>query len=113
MVTTVSAAYLRNVGGVSRLSLIWTIMGADEQVDLGQRRWQRLYTNLVVWILVRKPECVRIVAGRGTQLNDGGMAVDAGIELEVGDRVDIELPMSDSQPPLRYEAVVRNRVGYR
>jgi len=87
---------------------------AEERVDLGQhqRRWQRMHTNLPVRIFVRTPDCVRIVDGRGTELNDGGVAVYAATELEIGDRVDIELTKPDSEPPLRLSAVVRNRTGY-
>jgi PilZ domain len=87
---------------------------ADARADLGhyQRRWQRLHTNLPVRILVKTPDCVRIVDARGTQLNEGGVAVYAGVELEIGDRVNVELTMPDSQAPLRLTAVVRNRTGY-
>jgi len=87
---------------------------AEERVDLDQhqRRWQRLHTNLPVRIFVRAPDCVRIVDGHGTELNEGGVAVYAGAEIEIGERVDVELTMPDSEPPLRFTAVVRNRTGY-
>ncbi len=87
---------------------------ADGRVDFSQhqRHWQRLNTNLPVRILVRTSECVRIVDGRATQLNEGGLAVCAGVELEIGDRVEIEVIMPDSDPPLRFTAVVRNRADY-
>ena len=84
------------------------------QRDLGQhqRRWQRLHTSLPVRILVRTPDCVRIIDSHGTQLNEGGLAVYAAVELEIGDRVDIELTMPDSASPLRFRVVVCNRTGY-
>ena len=86
----------------------------EERVDLDghERRWQRLHVNLPVRILVKTPDCLRIVTGRGAELNEGGMAVYVGVELGIGDRVDIELPAPDSSPPLRLAAVVRNRRGY-
>ena len=85
-----------------------------EGIDLlhYQRRWQRLHTNFPVRILVRTPDCLRIVDGRGTELNDGGLAVYAGAELEIGEMVGVELGMPGSEPPLRLAAVVRNRRGY-
>lgn len=86
----------------------------EEPVDLDghERRWQRLHVNLPVRILVKTSEYLRIVTGRGAELNEGGLAVYVGVELEIGDRVDIELPAPDSSPPLRLAAVVRNRRGY-
>jgi hypothetical protein len=86
----------------------------EERVDLEdyKRRWQRLYVNLPVRILVRSPHCFRIFTGRGAELNEGGMAVHVGVELGIGDHVGIELPAPDSSPPLRLAAVVRNRKGY-
>ena len=71
-----------------------------------------MHVNLPVRILVRTPDGIRIVNGRGTELNEGGVAVYAGVELGIGDRVGIELPVPDSGAPLRLTAVVRNRKGY-
>jgi hypothetical protein len=86
----------------------------EERVDLVdyERRWQRLHVNLPVRVLVKTPDCLRIVSGRGTELSEGGVALYAALELEIGDRVEVELTDPDSGPPLRIRAVVRNRAGY-
>lgn len=54
----------------------------------------------------------RIVHGRGRQINEGGMGVYAGVELRVGDRVEVEFSPPDSSLPIRVGAVVRNRDEY-
>jgi len=86
----------------------------EEPVDLGgyERQWQRLHVDVPVRILVKTPDCLRIVSGRGAELNEGGIAVYVAVELGIGDRVDIELTAPDSGPPLRLAAVVRDRRGY-
>ena len=86
----------------------------EKRVDLGEyeRRWHRLHVNLPVQISVKSPDCLRIVTGRGSELNEGGLAVYVSVELEIGERVVVELPAPDSGPPLRLEAVVCNRRGY-
>jgi hypothetical protein len=40
------------------------------------------------------------------------VALYAALELEVGERVELEFPDPESGPPLRIGAVVRNRTGY-
>lgn len=85
-----------------------------ERVDLDgyERRWRRLHVILPVRMLVKTPDCVRILTGRGTEVNQGGMAVYVAVELGIGDRVEVELPAPDLNSPLRLAAVVRNRTGY-
>jgi hypothetical protein len=76
------------------------------------RRWPRYKINVPVRVVVQKPEKTVIVSGRGTELNEGGMAIFAGIELRVGQRVEIEFtPPYDGQP-LRVRSTIRNRNGY-
>lgn len=48
------------------------------------------------------------VAGRGTEISEGGMALYAGIPLELGDVMEIEFQTDRKRIP----AVVRNRSGY-
>lgn len=90
------------------------------------RRWQRYHLNVPVRVIVRKTikttlfdgtqresTNVVVVNGRGTELNEGGMAVFAGIELSVGERVQVEFtPPRPPSRPLRVPAVVRDRLGY-
>ena len=76
------------------------------------RRWPRYKINVPVRVVVQRPDKTVIVSGRGTELNEGGMAIFAGIELRVGQRVEIEFtPPYDGQP-VRVRSTVRNRSGY-
>jgi hypothetical protein len=76
------------------------------------RRWPRYRINVPVRVVVQRPDKTVIVSGRGMALSEGGMAIFAGIELKVGQRVEIEFtPPYDGQP-LRVCGTVRNRNGY-
>ena len=81
-------------------------------LDHYERRWSRLNLNIPICVLVQRPDRLYIVSGRGTQLNKGGVALYAPLELEIGERVELEFPDPASVPPLRIGAVVRNRAGY-
>ncbi len=76
------------------------------------RRWPRYQVNLPVRMLVRKPGLFRMAHVRGQELNVGGMAVYAIVELGIGDQVQLEFPLARSQQPIRLEATVRNRVDH-
>ena len=83
-----------------------------ESLELYERRWRRLHVNMPIRVLVRKPDCLYIVNGCGTELSEGGVALYAAFELNVGDWVEIELTDPGSGPSLRMSAIVRNRRGY-
>jgi hypothetical protein len=72
------------------------------------RRWQRYPEELRVRIL----PCSRLpaiaVPGRGVGLSQGGMALQAGVDMELDDLVEIEFP---TPHPVRVMAAVRNRNG--
>jgi PilZ domain len=72
------------------------------------RRWQRYPEELRVRIL----PCSRLpaiaVPGRGAGLSQGGMALHAGVDMELDDLVEIEFP---TPHPVRVMAAVRNRNG--
>jgi hypothetical protein len=76
------------------------------------RRWPRYQINLPVRMLVRKPGLFRTAHVRGQELNAGGMAVYAIVELGVGDQVQLEFPLVRSQQPIKLKATVRNRVDH-
>jgi hypothetical protein len=48
------------------------------------------------------------VTGRGTGLSQGGMALHAGVDMELGDLIEIEFP---TPHPVKVMATVRNRNG--
>jgi hypothetical protein len=77
------------------------------------RRWPRYKIDVPVRVLVQKPEKTVIVAGRGTELNEGGMGIYAGMELRVGQRVEIEFTPPYHGQPLRVRSVIRDRTGYK
>jgi hypothetical protein len=72
------------------------------------RRWHRYPEELRVRIL----PCSRLpaiaVTGRGTGLSQGGMALHAGVDMELDDLVEIEFP---TPHPVKVIATVRNRSG--
>jgi len=74
-----------------------------------RRRWTRQIADLPVRVLYTRPEGEVAVAGRGTEISEGGMALYAGVPLELGDVMEIEFQMPDRK---RVPAVVRNRSGY-
>jgi hypothetical protein len=75
------------------------------------RRWPRYRINVPVRVVVQKPEKTVIASGRGTELNEGGMSIFAGIELQNGQRVGVEFTPPYGQP-LRVRGTVRDRNGY-
>lgn len=76
------------------------------------RRWPRYQVNLPVRLVVRRPGILRVAHVRGQELNGGGMAVCAIIELALGDQVQVEFLLVRSRRPIWLRAAVRNRVGH-
>jgi len=75
------------------------------------RRWPRYRINVPVRLVVQRSDKTVIVSGRGMELNEGGMALFAGVELKPGQRVEIEFTPPYGQP-LRVRSTVRDRNGY-
>ena len=76
------------------------------------RRWKRHQIRVPVRLVVHRGDLTTRVNGRGTELNEGGMCVCAGVELNNGDQVELEFTTPYSAEPLRVWANVRNRYGY-
>lgn len=76
------------------------------------RRWPRYKLEVPVRLLARKGDKVAIVQARGNELNEGGMAVFAGIELSHDEEVAVEFTPPYSGQPIRVRCLVRNRKGY-
>lgn len=74
------------------------------------RRWQRHPVELPVRILPCSRLPATAVAGRGTGLSQGGMALDARVDMEPDDLIEVEFP---TPHPVRVMATVRNRNGHR
>jgi hypothetical protein len=80
---------------------------------INTRRYRRYKLDVPVRVIVHSEEKTRIIHGRGNELNQGGLAVNAGVELEVGDEVEVEFTPAYTHQPLRARASVKNRNGYR
>jgi hypothetical protein len=76
------------------------------------RRWPRYKLEVPLRIIAQKSGKTAIVQGRGNELNQGGMAIFAGVELTPGEEVAVEFTPPYSGQPIRVRAVVRNRKGY-
>ena len=76
------------------------------------RRWKRYKLDVPVRVIVHSRMKTKIVDGRGNELNEGGLSVAAGVELQIGDRVDIEFTPPYSGEPVRARADVKDRSGY-
>jgi len=78
-----------------------------------KRRWERRKIDIPVRLIFwNSLHAAKIVDARGRDMSDGGLAVFAGVELRVGDIVEIEFTPAYSGQPLRVKAEVRNRRGY-
>jgi len=73
------------------------------------RRWSRLPVYIPVRVVTSKGFSTTVVAGRGTEMSEGGMVLYAGILLNPGDLLEIEF---DTPVPSRMPAIVRSRNGF-
>ncbi len=76
------------------------------------RRWRRFQINVPIRAIVHREDRLRIIDGRGNELNEGGMMIFAGVELRVGDPVEIEFTPPYHGLPIRVRSIVRDRRGY-
>lgn len=75
------------------------------------RRWQRYHFDVPIRLLFENGNGTRVAEGRGTELNEGGLGLYAGIELGIGDQVEVELIVPFYSMAMRLRGVVRNRPG--
>ncbi len=76
------------------------------------RRWPRYKLDIPVRILLARPGKTMIVEGRGNELNEGGMAIFAGSEIALDERVAVEFTPPYTGQPIRVRCQVRSRTGY-
>jgi hypothetical protein len=76
------------------------------------RRWPRYKIDVPIRAIVHNGSTTKLVDGRGTEINEGGLTVFAGLELRVGDNVEVEFTPPYSGQPIRVRCLVRNRRGY-
>ena len=77
-----------------------------------QRRWKRYQIRVPVRLVIHRGDVSTRINGRGTELNEGGMCIFAGAELNIGDQVELEFTAPYAPEPLRVWAEIRNRYGY-
>jgi hypothetical protein len=80
---------------------------------LSKRRSTRYKLDVPLRVILHKEDATLIRDGRGTELSDRGMCVLAGVELGVGEELEIEFTLPFSGEPIRVSGAVRNREGYR
>ena len=82
-------------------------------VDAPKRRWKRVRVDIRVrlrrW---EEPEEAGVIV-RTYELSEGGMSVYASETLECGSVLLVEMALPGTAKPLRLQAVVRNRRGFR
>jgi hypothetical protein len=76
------------------------------------RRWPRYKLDVPVRVIPQGVTRVGIVQGRGSELNNGGMAIHADTDLPVGAQVLVEFTPPSSGQPVRVRCFVRNRSGF-
>jgi hypothetical protein len=76
------------------------------------RRWPRLKIRVPVTLVLRKKDKTVFVQARGEDLNEGGIAIFAGVELRLDELVEISFTPPYQGNPMSARAVVRNRRGY-
>jgi len=72
------------------------------------RRWPRYNFDLPVRVLLGRGTREVVIPGRGTALNEGGLAVDVGTKLRVGKCLFVEFRPPYCPIPCRVPATVRN-----
>jgi hypothetical protein len=82
------------------------------QVNSPPRRWPRHRLDVPLRVVVHTPDKTVIRDGRGRELGEGGMCFAAGVELKMGDQVEIEFTPAYSGHPIRVRAVARDGNGY-
>jgi len=73
------------------------------------RRWPRHTVKMPLRIVSASDTSQTIVPGLATEISRCGMALYAGVQLEPGDRMEVEFPTAT---PMRITGVVKNREGY-
>lgn len=79
------------------------------------RRWPRHKIDVPVRAVIHKPDKTLIRDGRGMEVSEGGMCLMCqlmGVELGLGDEIEVEFTPPYSGKPIRVRSEVRNRNGY-
>ena len=77
-----------------------------------ERRWPRYRIDVPVRAVIHKPDRTLIRDGRGMEMSEGGMCLLLGVELGLGEEIEVEFTPPYSGKPIRVRSEVRNRNGY-
>jgi hypothetical protein len=80
-----------------------------------ERRWPRHKIDVPVRAVIHKADKTMIRDGRGMEVSEGGMCLMCqlmGVELRLGDELEVEFTPPYSGKPIRVRSEVRNRNGY-
>jgi len=78
-----------------------------------ERRWLRHKIDVPLRAVIHKPDRTLIRDGRGMEMSEGGMCLLMGVELGLGEEIEVEFTPPYSGKPIRVRSEVRNRTGYR
>jgi PilZ domain len=92
--------------------MVTVVPQTTSESTVNTRRWKRYKIDVPVRVIVHSRMKTKIVDGRGNELNEGGLSVAAGVELQIGDRVEVEFTPPYSGEPVRARADVKDRNGY-
>jgi hypothetical protein len=77
-----------------------------------RRRWPRHSIDIPLRVVAGARAPSVEVPGHGTEINEGGVTVDAKVELRVGDEVEVELlPPDFPNTPIRLRGAIRHGAG--
>jgi len=75
------------------------------------RRWPRYRFDVPVRVVLRRNACDLEFPGRGTAMNEGGIALHLDASLQVGHQVEVEFVPPAAALPVRVQGAVRNAIG--
>jgi hypothetical protein len=74
------------------------------------RRWLRCKLTVPVRITIEKSSRPNVINTRGSEVNNGGLAVFADTELTIGDEAELTFTPPHFYPFVTVRGVIRNRV---
>ena len=78
-----------------------------------KRRSIRYKLDVPLRVILHKQDATLLRDGRGTEISEYGMCIMTGLELKLGEEVEIEFTLPYSGEPIRVAGAVRYRDGYR
>jgi len=77
------------------------------------RRWRRCEFTALVRVTIEKSRRLLVINARGSEMNNGGLAVEADTELTVGDEAEFRFMPPHFYPFVSLRGVIRDLKGGR